>query len=136
MCGSIKPGVTMNDVAFKWSAERGTLTVSGEPTSTTDLPAITIRAGEILSRGVSNVPASIARTRSLLTAGSEMRDDFPQIAAVFSQQFFGAFAIAAERAHHDADFEVAAGIVHQLLQFIVVQPENFPQDLHAALAQL
>src|SRR5262249_30812209 len=114
----------------------GTGVRSGGPHSTINPLSTMTLAGEILSRGVYRVPASIARNWFLLTAGTEVGDDLSEIAGVFRQQPFRFFAVASERAHHDRHLQIAAGHRDQLLQLVGVETQDFAQDLHAALAQL
>src|SRR5262245_46339550 len=134
MWGSMKPGPTIMFVASIPTAVDGALTWSAGPTSAINPFSMMRRAGEYSTCGVSSVPAWIAR-RLLLTTGSEVCDHFSEVTAVFSEKLLGVFAVAGQCAHHDRNFQVASGVFDQLLQLVVMEAENFAQNLHATVSE-
>src|SRR5690349_20848053 len=132
--GSMKPGATIRLPASILIAVDGTAIRSAGPTSSINPFSMMMRAGEYSTCGVNNVPASIA-SEALLTTGPEVCDDFSQVPTVFVQKLLGMFSVAGQRAHHNRNLQVASRVLNQLLQLVVVETENLPQNLLPAVSE-
>src|SRR6187399_9372 len=135
MCGSMNPGTTVSCKALMCSASSGSRTSERRPTDSI-LPLRTMmRPGANLSTGLRTEPASTTRTR-LFTPGTQMSQDFSQVAAAFVEALLCFLSTASQSAHDDGELKLASAGVRKFLCLFGSNSKNLPQYLNAAFMQL